>query len=123
MQSNNNIQQLIRQRGAKEHNPLNEKLMKLSSYLAHAESKYYDPQDNQAWRSLKNVGVWLTLYALTDDNQKKSVADALVGNDSDALNFIDELSRPHHLKQLIEDCEAAGGVFSIVFRQEVKERV
>ena len=103
---------------------LNNSLAKLKNIFDRIES--YDPAKNTGFRSLKNIGVWLCVYALTDDKDQIAVINELaknaaIVNQNDISNiktFVDSLVQPDVLKTIIEDYEKANGTFALTVRNE-----
>lgn len=88
----------------------------------------YNIEDNIGFRSLKNIGVWLTAYALTDDKQKQAVVNELLelAALTELTDFtlvaghivraVDYLTDPRILEQIIRNYEEANGKFTITVR-------
>jgi hypothetical protein len=77
-----------------------------------------DPTLNVGFRSLKNIGLWLVMYALTDKADQLRVIKELTEKaaiiDSPELKVaIDLLASPENLEKIIKDSEEAGGTFTI----------
>lgn len=87
----------------------------------------YKPSQNVGLRSLKNLGVWLCVYALTDKEDQKKVIQELI-KDAEITDIkditsikkiINTLSAPKNLKYIINGYEAANGSFFISVKDEV----
>lgn len=96
---------------------LNNDLYVLKQILESVEP--YNPHDNIGHRSLKNLGVWLIAYALTEKSQQYDVVKDLLikANKPDEVAFakkiIDKLSNAENLTAIIYDYEHANGMFDI----------
>ncbi len=99
---------------------LNSDLYLLKQILENVEP--YNPNDNIGHRSLKNLGVWLIAYALTEKSQQRDVVkDILIkAKKPDEVDFakeiIDRLSSADNLTAIIRDYERANGKFDIFIR-------
>jgi hypothetical protein len=81
----------------------------------------YAVTDNIGFRSLKNIGVWLIVYGLTNNAQKPHVVQALLSKagvqDAGATQAtIDFLAQPENLQAIIRDYEMANGQFKITVK-------
>lgn len=80
----------------------------------------YNPNDNIGYRSLKNIGVWLIAYALTEKSQQLEVVQNLLLQAkssypvTDVKNMIDLLSDADNLTSIINDYMKANGTFDII---------
>ena len=98
-------------------NTLNDDLNDLKKVFDLIEG--YDLHKNISLPSLKSLGVWLCVYALTDKADQERVIDELIKKSllkdfSERIrSWINKLSTPATLVQIIEDYEASGGIFKI----------
>jgi hypothetical protein len=87
----------------------------------------YDFNKNVGMRSLKNLGVWLSLYALTAKGDQENVVNELIekaGISESAQiikDLVNKLCTPETLSQIIEDYETSGGRFSIFVTDENRQ--
>lgn len=94
-----------------------------------------NPNENIGYRSLKNIGVWLIAYALTEKSQQLEVVQDLLtkvkanrpSEVKAAKSIIDLLSRPDNLTFIINDYVKANGTFNIIINnasrlQRLKEK-
>lgn len=103
---------------------LNRNLNGLKKVFDRIES--YEPSLNAGLRSLKNIGVWLCVYALTDEKDQtkliRELADkAALKDEADIVmvrKLVDELVKPDVLAQVIADYEAANGSFTLSVNTE-----
>jgi hypothetical protein len=86
----------------------------------------YNTNQNIGLRSLKNIGVWLCIYALTDESDQAKVIQEL-GQKADLkenLNLMlikklaDDLIQPQVLASIITDYEKANGAFTLTVNSE-----
>lgn len=96
---------------------LNRNLNELKKIFDRIES--YDLSQNIGMRSLKNIGVWLCVYALMDDKDQHQLMTELAAKaglkeaNSYIKKIVDELILPPVLAEIIKDYEAANGSFTL----------
>lgn len=101
----------------------NVELNELKKYYDRVES--YDPSQNIGFRSLKNIGVWLAIAALTQESDQELViaelAKAANLNKEEIIhvrNLVNSLIKPHALESIIKDYEKANGRFFLTVQNE-----
>lgn len=120
----------MKARNAELNQSLNEQLNQLKQIFDRIER--YDSKQNIGFRSLKNLGVWLIAYALTEKNQQILVINelanmaALTNHIDEIKKLIDNLATPNHLTLIVTDYEKANGKFTIsvksAFEADVKKK-
>jgi hypothetical protein len=92
---------------------LNNKLNELRLFLGHLEN--YSEEKNVAFNSLKNLGIWLLLFALVDkDFFQDRILEQAVGqaNRLHVKALIEELIQLANLTQIINDYKQCHGEFT-----------
>lgn len=105
-------------------------LLQLKSVFDSIES--YSADKNTGFRSLSNLGVWLMMYVILDDQHKPYVINELVTKAGIAKGkiaqyaakvtaIINELTKPKKLQAIISAYEDAHGEFSITANPDIRE--
>lgn len=80
----------------------------------------YDENSNIGFRSIKNIGVWLTIYSLVDEEDQSNIVDELIKLTNNKLidkkllkNELDTLSQKDNLNDIIDSYQIANGDFAM----------
>jgi hypothetical protein len=104
------------------HHELNHSLNQLKQIFDTIEP--YSPKQNVGYRSLKNIGLWLIIYAFLDEASQMEVIKEL-GKASDKMddishvkNIVQELIRSENLANILKNYQEAEGTFHFTVRNQ-----